>query len=113
MTKVAEPLVISAGGLDDNGKDARLVTRYQQRNMAVDRNLSLKQLLGSGVDVRGVGEGDGSAQLFFDGDSRGGVAEHAEIIWVHLDRTGAEQALHAAADSCVERSAEECVGGGI
>ena len=66
--------------------------------MAVDGDFSLQQLLAGGVDVGGVGEGDVAAQLLFNNDARGGVAEGAEVVWINLDRAGAEELLNAAAE---------------
>ena len=50
--------------LEHHGEDARFVLSYQQRDVAVDGYLCLDELLGGGVDVAGVGEGEVLADLF-------------------------------------------------
>src|SRR5271157_866579 len=106
-------LAEAAGGFEDHGEDAGLVSGYEQRDVAVDGDLGLEQLLAGCINVGGIGEGDVPAHRLFDDDARGGVAQHAEVVGVHLDRTSPEELLHAAADGGVEGAAEQGVGGGI
>ena len=102
---------VAARGLEDHGEDAGLVAGNDQGDMAIDGHLGLEQLLAGGIDVSGVGEDHGTAQLLLDDDAGGGVAEGAEVVGVHFDRAGPEEFLHAAADRGVEGSSEQCVGG--
>ena len=53
--------------------------------MAVDGDLGLQKLLSGGVHVGSVGEGYVAAQLLFNGDARGGVAQGADVIGIDLD----------------------------
>ena len=52
---------IAAGGFDDHGENAGFVAGYEQRDMAVDSDLSLKQLLAGGIYIRRISERDVSA----------------------------------------------------
>ena len=51
-------LAEAAGGFQDHGEDAGFVAGYEEGDVPVDGNLSLEQLLASGVDVGGVSEGE-------------------------------------------------------
>ncbi len=81
--------------------------------MAVDGNLGLEQLLAGGVHVCGVGQRKVAAQLLFDDDAGGRVAEGSEIVGIDLHRSSSEELLYAAGDGGVEGTTEQCVGGGV
>ena len=72
----------AAGGFDDHGEDAGFVAGDEEGDMAVDGDFSLQQLLAGGVDICGVGERQVAAQLLFDNDAGGGVAEGAEVVGI-------------------------------
>src|SRR5580692_4372653 len=98
---------VTACGLDDQGEDAGLVAGDDKRDVAVDGDFSLEQLLAGGVDVGRVGERDVAAELLLDGDARSGVAEGAEVVGIELDAAGAKKFLNAAAHGGAERTAEK------
>ena len=83
-------LAIAPHGFNDHRKDARLVASNKQRDMPIDGDLSLQQLLSGGVYIRRVGECYILAELFLHGDAGGGVSQDAKIVRVHLDRARAE-----------------------
>jgi len=80
----------AASGLDDHGEDADSSRATTKRDVAVDGHFSLEQLLAGGIHVGGVGEGDAAAELLLHRDTRGGVAERAQIIGIDFDRAGAK-----------------------
>src|SRR6185312_2260910 len=99
---------IALTNLIHDGKDSRLVARYDDRFILADLVLQREELLGRLVDVGRVGESQLLRQWFHHGYASRRVAERADKRRINFDGSRAEQLADPVRDGCVQSASEKC-----